>query len=199
MTVSMILRVGCLALVLSLAACGQGSVHSSAPPGTPIVSFLTSPDETLNTVLYSNPDAIQAGIDGRVLTVREYQLQKPLADELTVDLDGNLGLRGAIYIRSSRKEKTNIEPYDADALDVLSRVSIVSYRYRNEHQSQAHIGMIAEDVPSELAGPRRQSVNVLNTLAIDVAATKELNNEVTELRREVASLHRQIQAIERKR
>ncbi len=192
----------CGAFVL-LAGCASGGVRTVAAadlPGNAIISYPNSLDKAFTTVLLSNPDAIQAGIDGRVLTVSVFNRQALYANELTLDINGNLGIRGIVASRSSRAEKKDIQVYRDDALDLLSRVRIVSYRYRNEGESVSpHIGFIAEDAPAQFTGPEHTSFNLNNSLSINMAATQELGAKVATLEREVTLLRAEIKSLRQRR
>lgn len=174
-------------------------VESAVAPGNSVVSFPNSADENWSTVLMSKPDTTQAGIDGRVLTVRVFNRTHPWADELTLDIDGNLGIRGTLYSRSSRMAKKDIMPYRDDALELLTQVPFVTYRYKNEPESApAHIGFIAQEVPAVFSGPRHDSFNINNSIAVNMAATKELESQLNELRRQIVELKNQVRVLERR-
>jgi len=192
------LTLAALCLTLALAACsGQGrlALTSTAAPGDAVISFPNSFDQNWMTVLLSKPDTTQAGVDGRVLTVRVFDRQQPIADELTLDMNGNLGLRGNLFSRSSRSDKKKILPYRGDALGLLRAVRVVTYLYKNEGASSSrHIGFIAEDAPVDLTGPYRTSINLNNSVAVTIAATQELENQVLVMRTEIAALKRELAA-----
>jgi hypothetical protein len=104
---------GALALTAAslLAACsGDSDAHrlvSTAGPTHPIVVFPDSPDRTSTTALLSSPGAKQAGIDGRVLTVTSFDGARVVADQLTLNYKGDLGIRGSIRARGSISTVSN--------------------------------------------------------------------------------------------
>lgn len=188
-----------LALLVGCSGGAPRSLAATDPPGNAIVSFPNSPDKKFTTALLSNPDGLQAGIDGRVLTVAVFSGSAPFANEMTLDLNGNLGIRGIVASRSSRAEKKEIKKYDGDALKLLDRLQIVSYLYRNEkHSDPLHVGFIAEEAPVLFTGPQHTSFNLNNSLAINMAATQQLNAKVASLEHDVAVLQREIKFLRRR-
>jgi hypothetical protein len=175
----------------TLASCAAPphTIASPEPPGTTIVSFANTTDKNWTTTLSSQPSRNQAGVDGRVFAIDIYNGGGYQATELAEDLDGNLGIRGTLFSRSSRAEKFDIVPYRSDAVALIDRVAMVSYHYRNESShAPKHVGFIAEDAPAEFVGPTRKSFNINNSLAVTMAATQELDHRIEHLEREVAEL-----------
>jgi hypothetical protein len=179
------LEAGCASVPQSLA--------SAEAPGTAIISYPNTVDRNWTTTISSKPGYTQAGVDGRVLTVTALNGRDQYANEFTLDLDGNLGIRGTLFSRSSRYEKRDIRPYEGDAIGTLERVRMMTYHYRNEAANRPlHIGFIAEDAPDELVGPQHDSFNINNSVALNLAATQELYSEVKALRLEVDQLHKEL-------
>jgi hypothetical protein len=177
--------------VIILVGCGGGnlsSISSLALPGNPVISFPNGPDRVNTTIILSNPAGSVAGVDGRVLTVQTVTFSAA-QDELTVDIDGNMGLRGSYHTLSVRSAKKDIKPFRTDALGIVDRTNIVSFRYRAESGAHPeHIGIIADDAPIQLTDGHRHSFDLNNSIAVSLAATRELHEEVTSLEREVAAL-----------
>ncbi len=191
----------CVALT-TFAGCagGEQRLATAQAPGAPVISYPNTYDKYWTTAVLSQPDLMQAGIDGRVLSLEVFNRQQLFATELSVDLAGNVGIRGTLFSRSSRKEKKDIHPYRDDALQLLDQVRMVSYRYTNESNSvHPHVGFIAEEAPVEFSGPKRTSLDINNSLAIDMAATKQLNSKVHTMQRQIAELQREIRTFARKR
>jgi hypothetical protein len=140
------------------------------------------------TIILSNPAASVAGVDGRVLTVQTVTFSAP-QEEMTMDIDGNMGLRGSYHTLSIRSAKKDIRPFSPDALGIVDRTNIVTFRYRGEPSTHPeHIGIIADDAPIQLTEGHRHSFDLNNSIAISLAATRELHKEVTSMEREVAAL-----------
>ncbi len=183
----------------ALTACGAPqSVASSAPPGSNIVSFPSSPDKTLTTVISSSPNEVQAGVSARSLAIDLFNDRQHQATLLALDDDGNLGLQGALYVRSSRYEKRDISTYEGDAVKLLNSVRVVRFRYRNETGAPEHIGFIAQDTPEQLTNPEKDAMNVTNTVSIELRATQQLAAQVNDLRAQVRALKAELAALRRK-
>jgi hypothetical protein len=56
------------------------------------------------------------------------------------------------------------------------------------------VGFLAEDTPAELSGLRHNSFSLNNSLAINMAATQALDEQVRQLREEVKQLRVQLAA-----
>jgi len=186
----MIVRRGILlAAALMVTSCGKPqSLASTFEPGTPIVSFPNSVDRTWTSVVQSNPYNQVSGVDGRTVMVSalEHGSSQDLA---ALDIAGNLGIRGALSSASTRKMKKDISPYLDDPLALIRSVSFVRFRYKSEPEtSHRHIGFIAEDTPADLSGAKHNSFMINNSLAVNMAATQELDREVRALRAEVRRL-----------
>jgi hypothetical protein len=191
-------------LAVALSGCGGGDAQrivSHAPPNTPIVLYPSSFDRRSTTVIESAPSTRQAGVKGNALTVTTYHGALPFADELTIDAEGNVGVRGSIRAQGSiatvshRSQKTDIRTFDEDPLALLRATTIVSYRYATEAADHdRHIGFIAEDTPSELSGAAHDRYDVTNTLAVDVAATQKLERTIIALERKVRILEARLRA-----
>lgn len=165
-------------------------IASATLPGSPIISFPNGADRTDTTILLSKPTATVAGIDGRVFTISSVLFDKP-QDELTVDAFGNMGLHGTYHSLSLRASKKQIEVLRASPLGIVDRTQVVTFRYVGElDTTAAHIGIIADDAPAELTGGDHKSFDINASLAVSLAATRELHAEVIDLRRELNELRR---------
>jgi hypothetical protein len=190
-----------IALLLATSAgCGSTAARSLSTnglPGTPIVTFPNSYDQGWNTVISSQPFATQAGIDGRALTVSVFHGADHLQDNLTMDLDGNVGIRGVYKSVSTRKEKWGIKPYDGDALALIRNLPLSTFRYNGETASETpHIGFIAENAPTILSGRKHDSFNLNNSIGISLAATKQLDRRLDTLSRRVVELERLVRQLQ---
>jgi hypothetical protein len=187
--------------VVGLTACGSAaarSVSTTSVPGNPIVEFPNSADQAWSTVISSQPFFTQAGIDGRTLTVSVYHGADHLMDDLTMDFDGDVGIRGVYRSVSTRKDKWDIRPYKDDALQLLRKLPISTFRYHGESGTgPPHVGFIAEDAPAILGGPRHDSFNLNNSIGISLAANKELNARVESLSARVVELERVVRELQR--
>jgi hypothetical protein len=179
----------CVIAAALLTACGAPqSVQSSAPPESHVISFPSSDDHTKTTVLLSAPSEVQAGVSARALAVQSFDGQRLTATLLALDGNGNLGVEGNVYVRSSRSQKKNIAPYRVNALRLVRDVKIVTFRYANESGPATHVGFIAQDVPDSFTNPAHDAMNVTNTISVELAATQELAAQVRELQAQVSEL-----------
>ena len=189
-----------IALAVLLAGCSGGApqlIDSTQPPGTPVLVFPNTTDRVWSTAFLSNAHALQSGVDGRVLAVTLFNRQRPVANELTVDFNGDLGVRGTVSSRSTLRAKKDIAPYDpARALELLRSVHVVSYRYKDEAAGEPpHVGFIAERTSSQLSGAHHDQFNLNNSIGVTMAAEKALDAQVRELQAEIRSLKAQVRTL----
>jgi hypothetical protein len=193
-----LVTLGMFAFVASGCAAPR-TISSSSAPGTPIVSFPNTIDHLWNTVIESKPFVEQAGVSGRALTVDLYHANTATADLLTLDANGNVGIKGSLSSVSTRSQKVNILPYQGDPIALLDHVKIVSYRYRGEPLTHdRHIGFIAEDTPSELSGREHHSMNLNNSVAVTIAAERKLASRLSALQAEVRDLQATVASLKGK-
>ncbi|NLR81198.1 tail fiber domain-containing protein [Chitinophaga eiseniae] len=98
----------------------------------------------------------------------------------------------AIYQSSQRALKKDIAPFNKSALDIIDHASVQTFRYKSDKNELLHIGFIAEDVPEEMAAPKRVGVDQANTVAVLVKAIQEMNGQVKALKEEVKMLRKQL-------
>lgn len=167
------------------------TVSAATSPGSPIISFPNSFDAQWNTAILSQPNATQAGVDGRAFAVSIMHGTYIVQNNLMLDYDGNLGIRGVFKSVSTRNAKKDIRPYTGDALIMLRSLPISTFAYRDEPVSEPrHIGFIAENAPDVLSGRKHNSFNLNNSVGLTMAATKQLDMKVERLIHRVAKLER---------
>ena len=137
------LGISVLSLSLLIVGCQHHEISSSA--GAQDADHLVSQcviDRTSSTVFLSDPTAVQSGVDGRILTIASvhYDRDSP-TDELTLDINGNLGLRGDVYTlldTRSAVDRSHVARYDA-ALALAHRMPVISYRSASgDHETVAN-------------------------------------------------------------
>jgi hypothetical protein len=96
-------------------------------------------------------------------------------------VSGDTIYAGAYYQNSSRELKTNITPFDTDAIELLKRVSVVTFYYKNDTFTP-HIGFIAEDTPTELSGVNQNMMDVASVTGTLIKAVQELQAQIDELK-----------------
>lgn len=122
---------------------------------------------------------------GLTLTGTSFSVTKTITASETADTialrngSGQLVATG-FYQASSRKLKTNINPFTRSALDIIREVSVVSFNYKTDVINK-HIGFIAEDTPEELSTRNKNVMDANNTIGVLLKAIQELEAKVKEL------------------
>lgn len=103
---------------------------------------------------------------------------------LLADTIGAVGSLGSAYMMSSRKVKDNVVDYPC-GLDVVSQMHVKQYDYivPVEGPQRGRVGLIAEDLPSELTAEINgiKVVDLYGLVATLVNAVKDLNEKVKSL------------------
>lgn len=169
-----------------LAGCASVQlVSSTALPGTPIVTFPNVGERTSVTAIFSNPFTQVGGVAGRTLTVSSLTGSKGI-DLLTVDENGNLGLRGHVYSALDDRPKIEVEPYASDAVRSLADMRVVTYRFDGDQSVPRRVGIAASN--RSASSGLEPVARLESELATEIAATQELSREVDRLQRQVALL-----------
>ena len=94
---------------------------------------------------------------------------------------------------SSRKLKTDIEPLKdkeyTEILEKLEDLDVVHFKYKTEPDVE-HIGMIAEDVPDEMASVDRKGIPTADAIAFLVAAVKAQQKQIVKLEKRLKEVER---------
>ena len=102
-------------------------------------------------------------------------------DSSAISFGGDVTAKG-FYQSSLRKYKKDINTFDKSAIDILSKVEVVSFKYKSDERNAIHIGIIADDSPSELTGIDNDTFDVPSTVGILIKAVQELKKEIDELK-----------------
>ena len=89
------------------------------------------------------------------------------------------------YQDSLRKYKKDIDKFDKSALDIVSRIEVVTFRYKTDERNALHIGIIADDSPEEITGVDHDNFDVPSTTGLLLKAVQELKAEVDELKKKL--------------
>jgi hypothetical protein len=94
---------------------------------------------------------------------------------------------------SSKEYKQEIRPL-TEPLAVLEQIKVYRYKYRPEHggDRRDHIGVIAEELPEEVASADHKGAPTAELVALSLAANRELFKKLTE---QEAQIRRQEQRI----
>jgi hypothetical protein len=99
---------------------------------------------------------------------------------------------------SSRAYKENIEDLSPDqAQAAFSELKPVVFNYRSD-PTEGHVGFIAEDVPTLLAGKDRKGVSALDVVAVLTKVVQEQQKLIAQQRETVARLAERIEMLEGK-
>lgn len=83
----------------------------------------------------------------------------------------------------SRTKKKEIFYFEGSALDLLNRVDIVGFKYKDDPDNIQHYGFIAEDTPSELATEFHDRMDYTNCIGILIKAIQEQQRQIEELQK----------------
>lgn len=89
------------------------------------------------------------------------------------------------YQDSLRKYKKDIEKFDKSALDIVSRIEVVTFRYKTDERNALHIGIIADDSPEEITGVDHDNFDIPSATGLLLKAVQELKAEVDELKKKL--------------
>lgn len=83
---------------------------------------------------------------------------------------------------SRAEDKENIETYEGNAIELLNKVDIVTYNYKDDPEKKWHIGFLADYTPWEIAGVKHDSMIVNHCVGMLIKAVQELSakNKVLE-------------------
>ena len=133
-------------------------------------------------------------------------------EALTIDPAGNIGMGvpapahplhlvngahctagGTWTNASSRSYKTDIQPLKsreyAEILEKLENLEVVRFRYKIEPERE-HIGLIAEEVPDEMASVDRKGIPTADAIAFLTAALKAQQSQIENLKETVRQLQK---------
>lgn len=119
--------------------------------------------------------------------------EAPLVVDATkiFQVNGNVAAGGFLQY-SSAVYKTNIETlavsHEAQALRNIESMPVYRFRYKNAPDSKLHIGVIADEAPSQMLGADRQSLDLQDASAYVAAALKELQRRNDNLKKRLVAL-----------
>jgi hypothetical protein len=95
--------------------------------------------------------------------------------EIVMDVNGNLGINGALHQTSSIASKKNIADLSFSPLDLVVQTEWKQYQLlRDTDDKQPHVGFLAEHSSEWLAGKSKDSMVPSDMAAIAAASVKEL-------------------------
>jgi len=129
---------------------------------------------------------------------------------LTVYKNGDISLSGGGYYdalvgcwncTSSRAFKQDIRHNSIDILEVLDRIQVVNYRYKNEVKenpdARFHIGFISEDAPQLLTGRDQKSMATVDCIGFLLAVVKDQQETIEGQEKRIDVLESEIMTMKR--
>jgi len=112
-----------------------------------------------------------------------------------IDVAGGAYCDGSNWVNaSSRKLKTDIAGLTPEEcrriLAELTSSEVVRFKYKAQPDGEEHIGLIAEDAPSELATSARDGINTADAIGCLVAGLKAQQAEIEVLKAELRKLQK---------
>lgn len=113
---------------------------------------------------------------------------KTLVINFDKDWDAVL-IDGRVFSPSSRKLKDNIQVLSVEAAKcIVSALEPVTYLYKNDRLMLPCLGFIAEDSPTEVVSPTRESITFNHIVAALTRVVKDQVQSISELQAQVDSL-----------
>lgn len=108
----------------------------------------------------------------------------------TLGVSGNATIGGGVTATtfgtpSSRKRKKDIVKFSGQALDLISKIEIVNFKFIDDDSYINHVGFIAEDTPEEFSGPNKDSMQISDCIGMLIQAIKELQEENISLKKQI--------------
>jgi len=94
----------------------------------------------------------------------------------------------SFYQSSLRSLKKDIKPFTASALDIFKKVQVRTFIFKADTTGKTNIGFIADEVPDEMATPKRNGVDQASTVALLVKAVQELTEQNKVLQQKISAL-----------
>lgn len=89
------------------------------------------------------------------------------------------------YQMSLLKYKKNIINFDRSALDIISRINIVSFNYKDDKKEIPHIGFIADFSPEEVTGDKHDCMDINSCIGLLIKGMQEQQKLIEELKNQI--------------
>lgn len=101
---------------------------------------------------------------------------------------------------SSKTYKQDIHPLE-NPLEILRQVDVYQYRYRADHgdDGRTHVGVIAEDLPEEVASADHKGAPTGELIALSLAANRALLEQVEAQQAQLKALNDEVQRLKKQR
>ncbi len=106
-----------------------------------------------------------------------------------LSVDGNISATGSITQGSSREFKNAVASISTvEAMETLTNLNPVRFKYKTDTTGEEHLGFIAEDVPELVATHDRRRLNPMEISAVLVKVVQEQQRQIQQLRNEILAL-----------
>jgi len=123
-----------------------------------------------------------AGTDEGVEMMGQYPKEDLTYDCGTPERRWLTGYISNLPLTSKRSEKKDIEPLERSALEIISGVNVVRFKFIKDKRNTPLIGFIADDTDSDLSGPNHDSMMVNSCIGVLIKAVQELSAEIERLK-----------------
>jgi sensor histidine kinase YesM len=91
-------------------------------------------------------------------------------------------------VTSSRTVKKNVKSFKKSALNIIKKINIVSFQYKESKDPIPHVGFIAEDTDSLLSGENQDSMRLNSTIGVLLKAVQELDGKIERIEKELKEI-----------
>lgn len=142
-----------------------------------IIEGTVNVDSGTSPVLVFNTSLPRGGPTTRTLAV----FRNNGANKVTISSTGDVQATSFNPVSSRVLKDKILELSATQALDALSQITPVKYVYKDDETRQQRVGFIAEDVPAIVANADRQSVPIMDIVALVTRAVKDQQQTIEEL------------------
>ena len=98
--------------------------------------------------------------------------------ELSPKNSGDTVHASGFYQDSLRKLKKDIANYEGSAIDIINKINVVTFKYKDDPTEATHIGIIADDSPKEITGENHDTFDVPSAVGLLIKAVQEITKRI---------------------